>query len=120
MTDLLTIDEATSAKEIVRAQTVGRTFVYFIRCAGHIKIGYTGSFVSRFVKMLTDMPPGMHIIHAEDGTRATEQILHREFAELRVRGEWFRVDARIYEHIRQRRVVLGMPEFVQPATERAP
>jgi hypothetical protein len=88
--------------------------VYFVLCAGRIKIGYTASLKSRLIKMKTDMPVPPKFLHIEIGSKTTERILHREFADLRLHGEWFKVDQRIYDHIQRRRTVLGMAPFIPP------
>jgi hypothetical protein len=94
-------------------------WVYFIQCAGRIKIGYSKSLARRIVKMGTDLPEKPIWLHIEEGTRTTEIILHRQFADLRVKGEWFTADQRIYDHIQRRRIVLGKPDFIPPSAKEA-
>jgi hypothetical protein len=72
--------------------------VYFAqrRKGGLIKIGY-----SRNVK------PRMQTIRAKaigavPGAREVEKKLHKQFAHLRVRGEWFRPDEDLMEYISTR------------------
>jgi Meiotically Up-regulated Gene 113 (MUG113) protein len=127
VSDLLTIDEAAGLQSVMtlddHIEAFAGEWVYFMYCAGMVKIGYSRSLARRIVKMRTDMPHPFELIHADEGGPKTERMLHREFAELRVRGEWFKADKKIFDHIRRRRIVRGIgidrvlpdePAWVEP------
>ena len=117
MTDLLTIAEAAEPIRDLKdaIEKLAGEWVYFIQCGDKIKIGFSRSLARRFAKMATDLPQTPTLLHIEAGDARLEKMLHREFRALRTRGEWFKADQRIYEHIRRRRIVLGLPEFAEPA-----
>jgi hypothetical protein len=88
--------------------------VYFIDGGDWVKIGFTRSERARIKKMSTDAPVELKFLHAEPGTFKQEKLFHREFADLRTRGEWFRKDDRLLAFIKQRKAILegrgGLPE----------
>lgn len=65
--------------------------VYFILCplTERVKIGFAGSVEARFAKMRVDCPSDLRLLAVIDGTQADEKALHRQYAALRARGEWF-------------------------------
>ena len=81
--------------------------VYFIDGGDCIKIGYTNSPEARSIKMATDNPTELKLLHAEPGTFKTEKIYHRQFAAIRVRGEWFRKTPELLEFIEQKKRIAG-------------
>lgn len=87
----------------LRSERVG--YVYFIEGGDRIKIGYTTNGRARRKKMLTDAPVDLKLLHIESGTFRVEKMLHRQFAELRVRGEWFRKTPELLAFIEQRKSV---------------
>lgn len=78
-------------------------YIYFIDGGECVKIGYTRSIEHRIKKMLTDAPVELKVLHIEPGTFKQEKIFHREFATLRVRGEWFRKAPELLAFIEQRK-----------------
>jgi hypothetical protein len=98
------LDVILTQEEAERASP-GAGVVYFIDAGEHIKIGYSASLVARMQKMGTDTPIGAKLLHAEPGTFQTEKIVHRHFASLRVRGEWFRKGQVLLDYIEQRRAL---------------
>jgi hypothetical protein len=64
--------------------------VYFVGASHFVKIGFSRALDERLHKMRTDVPFEIEILHFEPGTAAEEKKLHRRFAAIRVRGEWFR------------------------------
>lgn len=82
-------------------------YVYFIDGGEHIKIGYSRSLEHRIQKMGTDVPGGVNVLLIQPGTFRTEKVLHRHFAALRHRGEWFRKDPELLSYIEQRKTILG-------------
>lgn len=75
--------------------------VYFVQAGddGPIKIGFAVDFKARFATMRTDSPLDLRLLGRLDGTAQDEKRLHQTFAELRIRGEWFRADPRLLGYI---------------------
>lgn len=74
--------------------------VYFMYCAGHVKIGYTSlSSLSRLRDLSTKTPlETFHLLTLSGGER-TEYLLHKAFSDHRVRGEWFKFHQDIKDFI---------------------
>jgi hypothetical protein len=68
--------------------------VYYLRRADRVKIGTSGTPKQR----LAALGAG-DLLALELGGRPLEQQRHREFADLRVGGEWFRAEGAVLEHI---------------------
>lgn len=68
--------------------------VYFIEAIGfrRVKIGYTADLPRRFRALQAACPFQLRILGWVPGTTTYERKLHRHFADLRVRGEWFLLD----------------------------
>lgn len=65
-------------------------FVYFVRCAGHIKIGTSGDEASgRVDAVIRGCPPGAVLVGAISGDRNTEKAIHAMLHPHRRGGEWF-------------------------------
>lgn len=64
-------------------------YIYFMASGDFIKIGYSKSPDARFIKMSTDSPMDLELLHIEPGTVRQEKVFHRHFAAIRTRGEWF-------------------------------
>lgn len=66
-------------------------FVYFVRepLAGHIKIGVAKDVSARLETLQCAHPAELRVIGICDGGRTQEVALHKEFAHLRLRSEWF-------------------------------
>lgn len=80
--------------------------VYFIRQGddGPIKIGFTASNPEKRKQQLqTSIADTLHTLLVLPGTRATESHYHARFADLRLRGEWFRPDPVLLDFIQQAR-----------------
>ena len=72
--------------------------VYFIQdCGSHeVKIGFTlGEPMARLRKLRTGNPRHLKLLATIPGGSAEERALHDRFAALRVRGEWFKLDAHL-------------------------
>lgn len=65
--------------------------VYFIQASktGHIKIGYSRSPQQRLAALQIANPEGLELLGSIHGDERLEAILHAEFADARVSGEWF-------------------------------
>jgi DNA-binding transcriptional regulator YdaS (Cro superfamily) len=71
--------------------------VYFIRAGedGPVKIGFASDIGRRLTKMQADNHEALHVLRGIAGDKTTEKQIHLEFSDLRLRGEWFRFDARM-------------------------
>jgi hypothetical protein len=67
-------------------------FVYFMRInnRGHVKIGYSTDVMNRFKAHGISNPGEPVLVGSMHGTRTTEKRLHKKYADLHVKGEWFR------------------------------
>ena len=78
--------------------------VYFVRYGhdGPIKIGYSATPRVRLAEICSiQMPEPLIPMGAMPGSQADEVSLHRKFAALRLRGEWFRPAPELLEYIAQ-------------------
>ena len=84
-------------------------WVYFVECVGHdiIKIGGTSTGVrARINNLQHSCPFDLVCIGAYAATPEEEGRLHKQFASLRLRGEWFRASLEMRDYIK-----LACPEF---------
>lgn len=70
--------------------------VYLIRMSKYYKIGRSSDAVRRLKRLVSASLPfelSMEIVHAVEHQRAAifEKKLHQQFADVRVRGEWFKL-----------------------------
>ena len=70
-----------------------RGFIYFIRenGKGHVKIGFAKSIKQRLTTLQISHHGKLEVVGAIGGTMKIEKSLHRQFADYRLSGEWFRV-----------------------------
>jgi hypothetical protein len=68
--------------------------VYFIQCGtgGPVKIGLGSNPQARRVELQVGNPGDLVVLFEVPGSRSIEANLHRAFADLRLRGEWFRFE----------------------------
>ena len=83
-----------------------RPCVYFITAGQQVKIGYSTNLEQRLAT-IRRTEPDAKVAHSIETNclRETELGFHKEFAELRIRGEWFRHDGKL-------RVFLACPACV--------
>jgi len=98
-------NEKAERKERNEAAKNDNGFIYFIEASDFIKIGYTRS-LARGIKMRTDSPFDLKLLHIEDGSFKREKLYHRHFAAIRVRGEWFHKTPELLSFIEQRRRII--------------
>jgi len=72
--------------------------VYYMQLGNRVKIGTSGDLRNR-VKQISPE----RVLATEPGGTATEKQRHRQFADLRVVGEWFRLEGELVEHINELR-----------------
>jgi hypothetical protein len=70
-------DQKAELKEHKEAAKNDDGFIYFIEAGDFIKICYTRSPVARGIKMKTDSPFDLRLLHIEDGTFKREKLYHR-------------------------------------------
>ena len=68
--------------------------VYYLRFGDRIKIGTTVCLRGRL-----DAVPHDKLLATEPGGDEVERARHRQFAEYRITGEWFRIAAPLLAHI---------------------
>lgn len=73
--------------------------VYFIAGADLVKIGFTNDVHIRQRSIQSMSPVALHLIHTEPGDRALEAALHKQFAEYRSHGEWFRLEGAVKDYV---------------------
>lgn len=81
-------------------------WVYYIRVGRLIKIGMTTNLASRFSSLRPN-----EVLAIEPGGSQREIAMHREFAELRVGGEYFHPGAALQRHVASLRDQLGAPQW---------
>lgn len=64
-------------------------FVYFLRCGDFVKIGFSTKPEARIRYLQTATPFNFELVGRHPGTRHHEKQLHKIFASLRHRHEWF-------------------------------
>jgi hypothetical protein len=77
--------------------------VYFIRnkLTGNVKIGFTkGDPEKRRQALQTACDGELELVAFVDGFESEERELHVRYRSLRVRGEWFRAEGALAEHMR--------------------
>ena len=82
--------------------------IYYVLAenTNRVKIGYTRDLESmkiRLSALQTGCPNELKILSIENGGMQKEAMLHSLFSSLRTRGEWFRFESIIKEHVRQLR-----------------
>lgn len=81
--------------------------VYFIYCAGFVKIGITTNLEKRMATLQIGAPWQARVVGMMVGGRTTESFLHFVFSEHSVGGEWFRLS----DEIRQALAIIAVPEL---------
>ena len=75
-------------------------FVYFISDGDAIKIGLSKTPKGRLRTLQTGHPRELVLLASLEGSRRLEREIHERFANLRLRGEWFRDDGEIRKWLR--------------------
>lgn len=101
----------TVAKAKVRQQKVSLRdgAVYFVRADGRgpVKIGFSTGADGRLKSLQTSHHGELAIIAAIPGTQESERSLHKHFAKLRLKGEWFKYQGEL------RRYIEGLPKYAK-------
>jgi hypothetical protein len=72
-------------------------YVYFLRAGDTIKIGFSQKPFARWSELSTGISGRMTAFVAVTGTTLDERILHKRFADFRLRGEWFEASEPVLE-----------------------
>jgi hypothetical protein len=70
----------------------GWVYIVGAEGTGMVKIGFTNQPPQRFKALRADSAVPLIVLYLDVGGVAEEKALHRRFADLRVRGEWFRFE----------------------------
>lgn len=73
-----------------RSPIAGWGMVYFATAGDTVKIGWAKDPKKRVAQLQTGCPHRVSLYAWFNGSRDDEKVLHRAFAHLHVRGEWFR------------------------------
>jgi hypothetical protein len=76
---------------LARANEIAKGDLYFIQCDHAVKIGRTTNIVNRLANMQVNSPHEINCLLLLKGQGKNEKAWHKRFAELRIRGEWFRL-----------------------------
>lgn len=57
-----------------------------------VKIGWSRTPEKRVRQLQTGSPQALRLLHKHPGPKDLEAFLHAEFADLRMQGEWFRIE----------------------------
>lgn len=74
-------------------------FIYAIECGDAVKIGFAKEPKSRLVTLQIGSPAPCRLLGVKAGTHEDELALHRQFSELRIRGEWFSKNGPVLDFI---------------------
>lgn len=82
--------------------------VYFVGFGGYVKIGWSAKVGKRVRDLQVSAPEKLRVyLVILDGTFETERHYHRQFAELRLLGEWFKLKAPLTDFIAEQRDMPG-------------
>jgi hypothetical protein len=76
--------------------------IYYIACSAteRVKIGYTrGEPEVRLKQLQTGSAAELRLVACHGGSVEDERSLHEEFAEYRLRGEWFEMAEPVRRHV---------------------
>ena len=77
---------------------MSQTFIYAIYCPNknEVKIGYAGNPISRLSQLQTGTTDRLDLLMTFVGGIAEEKQIHKELADYRISGEWFRYSPLIF------------------------
>jgi len=89
------------------ALQVGEPIVYFIYCAGRIKIGFTTNLRFRHEQFRNAFPFPPVVLLVMKGALPAERKLHAKFAAERLHGEWFVLSDKLRRFLRRKCCPIG-------------
>lgn len=74
-----------------------KDFIYFAEAfdANAVKIGVTKDPLGRVKDLQCGSPHELYLLLVVEGGQREEQLLHRDWAKFRIRGEWFRLEDKL-------------------------
>lgn len=93
------LDEIRESLEEMVNRTTLSAGVYFIKSGNAVKIGMSKDVPGRLRTLRTMSPLPLELLGVIPGGRDEEALLHREWAELRLHGEWFQATPDLIGHI---------------------
>lgn len=90
--------EGIAEQQREREPVLAAQVVYYMRISDRVKIGYTSDLKRRTMEITPE-----EVVATEPGGYDIEQRRHLQFARFRTRGEWFRYEGDLKEHIAQLR-----------------
>lgn len=76
-----------------------RGYIYYVAAEDRVKIGFAKNVKNRMHTLKTSSPVPLVLLATHRGSQKKERELHRQFAEYRIIGEWFRFDGALKEHV---------------------
>lgn len=74
-------------------------WVYFIESGGRVKIGFTSNVAARIANIETATPFPVTLLRQQPGSLDDEAAFHAQFAEYRIKREWFRFEGALKEFL---------------------
>jgi hypothetical protein len=91
--------EIQNRKKLAERRARRGPVIYFFRCRGFIKIGWTTDINQRLASIQTCNPDPVSLAAVIQGGDKQESALHRAFRQHYHRGEWFREEGQLAELI---------------------
>lgn len=91
--------------------------IYFIKCRGRVKVGFSEDPWRRMYKVSADAPFPCELIGVMDGDRAEEARIHAKWDHLHCHREWFKASAEFLGWIASAAVVKREVEGRKPHGE---
>ena len=104
MTDTPVLSEVLFNERNISSVQPNSAYVYVIQAGNHgpVKIGWARNPFARLLLLQTGNAARLRLVHTEDFLDrrvacSLESELHRMFADLKIRGEWFRFEGALQE-----------------------
>lgn len=81
-------------REQARERRTHPAVVYYMRVGNRVKIGFSTNLTERVSALAPE-----EVMATEPGDRSVEEARHRQFADLRVAREWFRLEEPLTSHV---------------------
>ncbi len=86
--------------EIVEFPEIECVYFVYAKSQSLLKIGYSKNPLKRLQALSRNVPFNLELLAIRPGGRDLEKAFHRKFKSFRVKGEWFRCEAKSAEAIR--------------------
>jgi hypothetical protein len=91
------LDRRKAEAALPKPEPIAEDTVYVVRCGYRVKIGFTTKLAHRLYTLQTGNHRDLELLVSFPASRAIERDLHQKFADLHVRGEWFKLQKPIKE-----------------------